>query len=270
MSTNILLGGGFRIFLLVATSGGAHHRLATGSLEDTQWMTLKPLVDELPPTNLPTVRLFGHILLAEDFDDTLMLLKHAFQRAGATVTTAVNGTEAVQAASRESFDLIVLDIQMPVMDGMRAASEIRSQGCLTPIVALTASVDPGARDRVLDAGFDDVWYKPMSIDKIIVKVADYLQTESDDGHRHAMAPKPPRTRSGDPPRQRQRRSRRSQRMRESLVFTPTSRISPAKRDWRRYAGRGARECPSPARSPPITSSSIGRIALATLAAAGCR
>lgn len=176
------LGGSLTVVSKLEKGSTFTLEVATGLPENARRTTMKPMIDEPPLTKLPTTRLFGHILLAEDFEDTLMLLKHAFQQAGATVTTAVNGTQAVQAAAREAFDLIVLDIKMPVMDGMRAASEIRSQGYLAPIVALTASVDPRERDRVLAAGFDDVWYKPMSIDEIVVRVADYLRTDDDDGN----------------------------------------------------------------------------------------
>jgi CheY-like chemotaxis protein len=78
---------------------------------------------------------------------------------------AINGREAVEAASKEAFDLIFMDVQMPEMDGFEATVRIRKSqqrtGQHTPIVAMTAHAMVGDRDRCLAAGMDDYFCKPL-------------------------------------------------------------------------------------------------------------
>ncbi len=122
-------------------------------------------------------RLSGHILLAEDFLDTRRMVSDALLDTGARVTSVADGRAAVQAASRQEFDLILLDIRMPIMDGREAACELRRRGCRAPMIALTASTEPSDRRTLLDAGFDDLWSKPISLASLLDRVGAYLQTE---------------------------------------------------------------------------------------------
>ena len=73
-----------------------------------------------------------------------------------------------------SFDLILMDVRMPKLSGLDATAELRRRGCVTPIIALTASTAPGDRERLLEGGFDDLWTKPISMDRVVDAVADYL------------------------------------------------------------------------------------------------
>jgi PAS domain S-box-containing protein len=123
----------------------------------------------------------GSILLAEDAQDARELIAHALRDAGSRVTAVENGRQAVEAATKRVYDLILMDIRMPVMDGIAATVELRRRGYLAPIIALTASVAEDDYPHVLGKGFDDVWGKPISLKHIIERASDYLRLASTDG-----------------------------------------------------------------------------------------
>jgi CheY-like chemotaxis protein len=85
------------------------------------------------------------------------------EKLGCLVHVAINGKQAVEMVAALPYDLVFMDCQMPEMDGYEATAQIRQreQGRHTPIVALTANVMQGDRDRCLDAGMDDYIGKPM-------------------------------------------------------------------------------------------------------------
>ncbi len=103
----------------------------------------------------------GRVLIAEDTPELQMLERHLLESAGLEVVVAVNGEEAVTMAAGQCFDLILMDMQMPIMDGIEATRAIRQRGDRTPIVALTANVMQKHRDAFSEAGCDDFLAKPF-------------------------------------------------------------------------------------------------------------
>jgi signal transduction histidine kinase len=101
-----------------------------------------------------------HIVLAEDADDSRRLLERWCTRAGGVVVGVGDGRRAVDAAVAGA-DIVVMDVQMPVLDGCDATRKLRDLGFDRPIVALTASTDEGERQACLDAGCDAVLHKPI-------------------------------------------------------------------------------------------------------------
>ncbi|MFL5339802.1 MAG: PAS domain S-box protein [Gemmataceae bacterium] len=116
-----------------------------------------------------------HVLLAEDNPVNQRVAVGLLGRAGHTVEVAATGAEAVAAATFGSFDVILMDVQMPEMDGLAATAAIRraerAAGRHTPIVALTAHAMKGDRERFLAAGLDGYVSKPFRLDELWAAVA---------------------------------------------------------------------------------------------------
>jgi len=126
------------------------------------------------------------ILLVEDAVDNQRLFSIFLKKAGAEVILAGNGREgvnAVEAALRDGrpFDLILMDMQMPVMDGLTATNILRERGIDTPIVALTGNVMQEAQDRCYAAGFTDFLTKPIQRDTLLSLVMKIIGTKPQEG-----------------------------------------------------------------------------------------
>jgi diguanylate cyclase (GGDEF)-like protein len=119
--------------------------------------------------------LSGRVLLAEDGVDNLELIKSYLHEAGLEVAVAENGRAAIEAAMASRFDLILMDMQMPEMDGYTAARELRKRGMTIPIIALTANAMTHDRARCLQAGCDDYMAKPIDTSIFFTTLARYLK-----------------------------------------------------------------------------------------------
>ena len=118
--------------------------------------------------------LTGKILLAEDTPENQKLIGLYIRKLGAQVTIANDGKEAVEIAGCENFDVILMDMQMPVMDGIEAVKILRENNNRTPIIALTANAMMQDRDRCLAAGCDDFLTKPIDRKKFEEVLSRYL------------------------------------------------------------------------------------------------
>lgn len=114
------------------------------------------------------------ILAVEDGFANQKLIAMILRRAGADVMVANNGKEGLELALQQPFDLILMDIQMPVLDGYEATRELRSRGFKKPIVALTAHAMTGDCQKCLDAGCDEYQAKPIEGEKLIATVKKHL------------------------------------------------------------------------------------------------
>ena len=112
-----------------------------------------------------------HILIAEDNLVNQKLAARLLEKQGHTSMIANNGREAVEAWETEAFDAVLMDMQMPVMDGLEATREIRAKeqqlGKHVTIIAMTANAMIGDRERCLEAGMDEYIPKPVDVMKLV-------------------------------------------------------------------------------------------------------
>ena len=140
-----------------------------------------PEVERTPALRGPSRR----ILLAEDNPVNRHLALRILEKAGHSVTTAENGAEALEILEEESVDLVLMDVQMPVMDGLSATRELRlreagSRRPRTPVIALTAHAMSGDEDRCLEAGMDDYVMKPFQVDALLSRIDAVLRKDPED------------------------------------------------------------------------------------------
>ena len=117
------------------------------------------------------------VLLAEDNAFNRALIEHVLEPMGCQVDKAASGTEAVKAFKPGRYDLVLMDCQMPEMDGLAATRQIRlieAGNSRVPVVAVTAGTVSGARRACLEAGMDDFLAKPFSLGRLRKKVLEWL------------------------------------------------------------------------------------------------
>lgn len=101
------------------------------------------------------------LLLVEDTLDNQLLMSKTLKRFGAEVDVASNGAEAIAKAGLKTYDVVLMDIQMPILNGYDAMAALRAKNYLAPVVALTAHAMREERDKALEMGFDDYLTKPL-------------------------------------------------------------------------------------------------------------
>ncbi|MBT7308708.1 MAG: response regulator [Gammaproteobacteria bacterium] len=118
----------------------------------------------------------GRVLIAEDTPELQQLERRILESMGVDVVVASNGEEAIEQVRGQSFDLILMDMQMPVMDGIAATERLRAEGNLTPIVALTANVMQKHRDAFNQAGCSGFLSKPIDRHELGRFLSQYLSS----------------------------------------------------------------------------------------------
>ncbi len=126
-------------------------------------------------------RLRGRVLIAEDNESNLIVARAHLERAGLRVSTVSDGQQALDLLTSEHFDLVLMDCQMPTLDGFAATGILRQReagsGLHLPVVALTANAMPGDRARCLEAGMDDYLAKPYSGEEMLAILQRWLPAE---------------------------------------------------------------------------------------------
>ncbi len=123
-------------------------------------------------------RLSGiRVLLVEDGIDNQLLLSRFLDMSGAQVQVAANGDDALVALNGATYDVVLMDLQMPVMDGYQAMKRIRQRGMQVPVLALTAHAMAGERERCMDHGFNDYMSKPVQPNLLIDVVSKLVKAK---------------------------------------------------------------------------------------------
>lgn len=116
-----------------------------------------------------------NVLLIEDNEQNRYLVTFLLENQGYRVTAAVDGPTGIAAATTQHFDLILLDIQLPVMDGYAVARALRATPCKTPIVAVTSYAMTGDRENALAAGCNGYIEKPINPATFVAEVSRFLR-----------------------------------------------------------------------------------------------
>ncbi len=149
----------------------------------------RPAPTEILPSSVTGSLL--RVLVVEDNQVNQLLVTTILAKAGMRAEVAANGVEAVQAVHQRNFDVILMDMQMPEMDGLEATRRIRQLGAMgraVPIIAMTANAMQEDRRRCLEAGMNDFVAKPIDSGELLRKIAAHCRAEIDEASLHAATP----------------------------------------------------------------------------------
>lgn len=174
ISRNIceLMGGSLGVESEVGRGSVFYAEFKAPQCEDV----VAPAVPAEPkPTAAPN--LAGNILLAEDNDDIRELVTRLLSKMGLTVHAVANGQAAVQRAFGDNVDIVLMDMEMPVQDGLSATKELRNRGFTQPILAMTAHPEGPEVERALQEGFDGYLEKPVNRERLHRLLTEMLRTQ---------------------------------------------------------------------------------------------
>ncbi len=138
-----------------------------------------------------TIMFSGKVLVAEDVEGNQKLIELMLSKLGVDVVIAEDGNQAMRKALSQSFDLILMDMQMPHMNGYEATRSLKQQGYKAPIVALTANAMKGDGQKCMDAGCDDYLTKPIDCRELPRVLAKYLPAKHEDTPEPELSCSPP-------------------------------------------------------------------------------
>lgn len=157
-------------------------RISSVSDEILKVSNRSPITDVPKLSNVELLNLKGRVLVVDDAPDNCELLKFLLRSTGLDVICVPGGKEAVDISKRSPFDVVLMDIQMPGLDGYEATAQLRRDGFSGPIIALTARVGAGASEACLQAGCNAYIGKPFNQDELLQTLATHLKsTEASDG-----------------------------------------------------------------------------------------
>jgi CheY-like chemotaxis protein len=177
-----MLGGGMRYHSELGKGSRFLCTIDPGNISTTK--LVKPelgLVRAAEQPFVPSADLDCRVLVVDDRRDVRFLTKHLLTRAGATVEQAEDGQQALDFYNQvlhnriPNVDIILLDMQMPRIDGYQTATELRKRGFANPIIALTADAMQGDMNRCIECGCDSYLSKPIDAHALIEKVRSYLR-----------------------------------------------------------------------------------------------
>ncbi|MGH1373414.1 MAG: response regulator [Cellvibrionaceae bacterium] len=170
------LGGGIRVTSKEGQGSRFIASLNPGDVSQVNWLTPAQLLEEQQHLEIAENQQWQFdgqpVLVVDDGDENRNLLEVVLGDAGLTIDTAENGQEACDRVAENSYQMILMDVQMPVMDGYTAVKLMRDRGVELPIVALTAHAMKGAEEKCLEAGYSGYMTKPIKIDRLFKLVAD--------------------------------------------------------------------------------------------------
>ena len=175
------MGGSLTVISEVGKGSQFKLFLASEVLEDTNIVFDRehlPNVNQKNISVMPASDLSGHILLAEDNLDNQQLLLIYLRRMGVNVTIVDNGKLALEATEKNDFDLVLMDMRMPVMGGLEATMLLREQGFKKPIIALTANAMPEDKSACFKVGCDAFLTKPIDVARLSETIEKYLDIKS--------------------------------------------------------------------------------------------
>ncbi len=171
--------GGDLILVKSETGVGSQFQISIDTNHD--------LTAETKPKNLPSTVTTDkqalplkdcRILVVDDSVDNVMLITRLLTHSGAHVTSVHDGAQGVQTALAEEFDVVLMDVQMPHMDGRQATQTLRQKGFAKPIIALTGHSDEEDRQKCLAVGYNHFVTKPIQRAELIQLISDFVANES--------------------------------------------------------------------------------------------
>jgi CheY-like chemotaxis protein len=169
------LGGDVRLARSTPSEGSCFE--ITVSLENPRYR-LGPMQCS-SPVNEPIDLRGTHVLVAEDAPDNQILIRKILTASGAEVSVVENGLEVQNVAKKEHFDLILMDIQMPLLDGYEATKRLRESGSKVPIIALTAHAMVEEAEKCLASGFTDYLSKPINHQTLLATIKKWTRGQPD-------------------------------------------------------------------------------------------